>query len=100
MSSEWGDNKTTKRLTKQLQDSAASDDSVDSARGMVRRIAGDAYSQAQRLERGAELQIRRYPLSSILIATGIGMALGGLVVAALTTSIRAPSRRRTWARFF
>lgn len=100
MSNEWGDNKPTKRLTKRLQESEASQDSVESATGTVRRFAGDAYSRIQRLERGAELQIRRYPLSSILIATGVGMAIGGLVVAALTDSIRAASCRRSWTRFF
>jgi ElaB/YqjD/DUF883 family membrane-anchored ribosome-binding protein len=100
MSNEWGENKPTKRLTKRLQESDASHDSDDSGSGAVRRIAGDAYSQMQRLERSAELQIRRYPLSSILIATGVGMALGGLMVAALTDSVRARSYRRNWTRFF
>ena len=100
MSNEWGENKPTKRLTKRLQECETAQDSGDAAGGAVRRFANDAYYGIQRLERGAELQIRRYPLSSILVATGVGMALGGLLVAALTESTRAASCRRSWTRFF
>lgn len=100
MGKRWNDNEPPTRVANRLQDSEGLHKTLESATGTVRRIAGEAYADIQRFERRAEQQIRSYPVSSILIAAGVGVAIGSLLVAALSDSIRATSHRRSWTKFF
>src|SRR5262245_54369004 len=84
MSNEWGENKPSQRLTKRLHESE--DNSTSVATTAIGRVASKACAQMQRVEHSAEQQIRRYPLSSVMVAIGVGMVVGGLMSAAFIDS--------------
>ena len=87
------------RIAEPFHVSDAAQDVIYSAGDAIKRVARDGRLRAQQFERRAQQQIRRYPLSSVLGAAAIGMALGGLVVASLTDFKRESSWRRIWRQF-
>jgi hypothetical protein len=71
----------------------------DDAHGVTYSAGGRANRASSGLAptaRGIRAQVRRYPLSFVLSAAGLGMVLGGMVVAAVFDSIRPSRTWRNW----
>jgi ElaB/YqjD/DUF883 family membrane-anchored ribosome-binding protein len=84
------------RISEPFRISETAEDVIYSAGNAVKRVASSAQLRIRRFEHGAQEQIRRYPLTSVLTAAAIGVALGGLLVAAMTEQNRTSAWRRDW----
>jgi hypothetical protein len=94
MSIEWGENAPSAKLRKRLAEPGERE-----ARRMTRTatIRGGP-GRDSRLEFSVQGQIRRYPLSSLLLAAGFGLLLGGVLLAGVAGTVRSHRLRRNWTR--